>query len=148
FGGGTLVDAAGQVIGVTSLRLGDDPYVNLAIPIEKFLAVKDELVDKGRVASRRPRPWLGLYPVEREGGGLVAAGWPPFGPARRAGVRQGDVIVRINGEKINSHEEFYTRLWRGAVEQDVQLVIQRATRFEAVTVRPADRYRIYRTSDK
>jgi len=148
FGGGTLVDAAGQIIGVTSLRLGDDPYVNLAIPVEKFLAVKDELLDKGRVASRRPRPWLGLYTVERGEGGLVVAGVSPFGPARQAGVRQGDVIVRINGEKIDTQEDFYARLWRGPVEQDVQLVIQRATRFEAVTVRPADRYRIYRTSDK
>ena len=39
-----LVDERGRVIGITSLRLGERPYVNLAIPIEKFLAVEDELI--------------------------------------------------------------------------------------------------------
>ncbi len=48
FGGAALVNAAGTVIGVTSLRLGDAPHVNLAIPIEKFLAGKDELLARGR----------------------------------------------------------------------------------------------------
>jgi len=148
FGGGALVDAAGRLIGIASLRLGEAPYVNLAIPIDKFLTSKDELLDKGRVMSRRPRPWLGLYTVARDEGGVVVAGVSPFGPARGAGLRRGDVIVRINGEKVESQADFYARLWQGAVDEDVHLVVQRAARFEAVAVRPADRYRVYRTSDK
>ena len=148
FGGGALVDARGRVIGITSLRLGEAPYVNLAIPIEKFLPGKDELLGKGRVVSRRPRPWLGLYTASLDGGGVVVAGVSPVGPARAAGFRRGDVIVRLNGAKVESQEDFYTRLWQGTVDQEVQLVVQREARFEAITVRPADRYRIYRTSDK
>jgi len=148
FGGGVLVDASGRVIGITSLRLGDAPYVNLAIPVEKFLPGKDELCDKGRVVSRRPRPWLGLYTISREGGGVIVAGVSPVGPALAAGLRRGDLIVRLNGEKVESQEDFYSRLWRGAVDQEVQLVVQRDARFEAITVRPADRYRVFRTSDK
>jgi S1-C subfamily serine protease len=144
FGGATLVDSAGAVIGVTSLRLGEAPFVNLAIPIEKFLPGKDELLAKGRVASRRPRPWLGLYTVTMDGGGIVVSGMSPIGPARAAGFRRGDVIVRLNGEKVDSQEEFYNKLWQGGVEQDVQVVVQRERGFEAITVRPTDRYRIYR----
>src|SRR5215467_6054181 len=102
FGGAALVDASGRVIGITSLRLGEKPYVNLAIPIEKFLKDKDELLDKGRVMSRRPRPWLGLYTVAREGGGVIVSGVSPFGPAGAGGIRRGDVILRLNGEKITS----------------------------------------------
>ena len=49
FGGAALVDAAGAVIGVTSLRLGEAPYVNLAIPIEHFLA------RQGRAPGQGPR---------------------------------------------------------------------------------------------
>lgn len=146
FGGGALVDAAGRVIGITSLRLGSAPFVNLAIPTEKFLPGKDELVAKGRVASRRPRPWLGLYTVSHEGAGVVVSGVSPVGPARAAGFRSGDVIVRLNGEKVESQEQFYLRLWQGSVGQDVQVVVQRETGFEAITVRPADRYRFYRTT--
>jgi hypothetical protein len=42
----------------------------------------------------------------------------------------------------------YSRLWQGTVGQQMQLVVQRDSRLQAVTVRPADRYRVYRTSDK
>jgi S1-C subfamily serine protease len=148
FGGAALVDGSGRVIGITSLRVGEAPFVNLAIPVEKFLASKDELCQKGRVVSRRPRPWLGLYTQTLQGGGLVVAGLSPVGPANAAGLRRGDIIVRLNGERIETQEDFYARLWRGRVGDRVQLVIQRAERFEAITVRSADRYRVFRTSDR
>jgi S1-C subfamily serine protease len=148
FGGAALVDAAGTVVGITSLRLGEAPFVNLAIPIEQFLAGKDELIAKGRVESRPPRPWLGLYTRERDGGGVVVAGVSPIGPARTAGFRPGDVIVRVNGAAVSSQAEFYRRLWLGPVEQDVQLVVMREARLEAITVRPVDRYRLLKTSDR
>jgi len=77
----------------------------------------------------------------------VVAGVSPAGPARSAGFRPGDVIVRINGEQISTQEEFYRRLWSGGIGQEVQLVVLRDQRFEAITVRPVDRYRIYRISD-
>lgn len=145
YGGAALVDAGGAVIGVTSLRLGDAPYVHMVIPIEKFLTGKEELIARGRVLSRRPRPWLGLYTVSAERG-LVVSGVSPIGPARSAGFRPGDVIVRLNGEAIGSQEDFYRRLWQGGVEQEVQLVVERDRAIEAITVRPVDRYRFYRTT--
>jgi S1-C subfamily serine protease len=148
FGGGVLVDAAGRVIGITSLRLGEPPFVNLAIPAEKFLAVKDELIARGRVESRPPRPWLGLYTATRDGGGVVVTGLSPVGPARAAGFRAGDLIVRLNGEKVDSQEEFYARLWAGQVGQELQVVVRRGSQFEAITVRSADRYRFYRTMER
>jgi S1-C subfamily serine protease len=148
FGGAALVDAAGAVVGITSLRLGEAPFVNLAIPIEQFLAGKDELIARGRVESRRPRPWLGLYTRERDGGGVVVAGVSPNGPARVAGFRAGDVIVRVNGEAVSTQAEFYRRLWLGLVGQDVQLVVLRDARFESITVRPVDRYRLLKTGDR
>ena len=146
FGGSPLVNANGEVIGITSLRLGERPFVNLAIPIEKFLAGKDELIRKGRVVSRKPRPWLGLYTLPAESGGLVIAGISPIGPAGRAGFQRGDVIVRLNGEKIGSQEEFYARLWGTEVGQELTVVVLRGGRFEAITVRPADRHLFFRTT--
>jgi S1-C subfamily serine protease len=147
FGGAALVNAAGSVIGVTSLRLGDAPHVNLAIPIEKFLAGKDELLARGRVASRAPRPWLGVY-TEPGDGGVVVSGLSPLGPARVAGLRPGDVIVEVNGRQVASREEFYRTLWQLPMDQDVQVTVRRPGGIEAITVRPMDRYRFYRTSDK
>ena len=142
------MDGAGTVVGITSLRLGEAPFVNLAIPIEQFLAGKDELIVRGRVESRRPRPWLGLYTRERDGGGVVVAGVSPIGPAHTAGFRPGDVIVRVNGTAVSSQAEFYRRLWLAGIEQDVQLVVMREARLESITVRPVDRYRLLKTSDR
>jgi serine protease Do len=142
------VDAEGRVVGVTSLRLGEAPHVNLAIPLETFMPGKDELLAKGRVTSRRPRPWLGLYTLSHDDLGLVVTGVSPVGPARAAGLRRGDVIVRLNGETVDSQEAFYTRLWQGAVDQEVRLVVKRDGGFEAITVKPADRYRVYHTTDR
>jgi S1-C subfamily serine protease len=146
FGGGALVDARGAVIGITSLRLGERPYTNLAIPVEKFLPARDELLARGRVESRPPRPWLGVYTQGLEGGaGVVVVGLSPAGPAAPAGFRRGDVIVRLNGEKVGSQEDFYSRLWARKVGEELAVVVRRDARFETITVRSADRYRIFRT---
>ncbi len=147
FGGAALVDQTGAVVGITSLRLGEASFVNLAIPIEQFLGDKEELIAKGRVESRRPRPWLGLYTREADGG-VVVAGVSPIGPARTAGFRPGDRIVRVNGEAISSQADFYRRLWLGLAGQEVQLVVMRATRLEAITVRSVDRYRLFQPTDR
>lgn len=146
FGGSPLVNLNGEVIGITSLRLGERPFVNLAIPIEKFLPGRDELIQKGRVLSRKPRPWLGLYTVPVESGGVVIAGISPFGPAGKAGFQRGDIIVRLNAEKVGNQEEFYARLWGAEVGQELTVVVLRGSRFEAITVRPADRYQFFRTT--
>jgi S1-C subfamily serine protease len=148
FGGAALVDDEGRVVGVTSLRLGEAPHVNLAIPLETFLPGKDEILAKGRVASRRPRPWLGLYTLTHDDLGLIITGVSPVGPAHAAGLRRGDIIVRLNGETVASQEAFYTRLWQGTVDQEVRLVVKRDGGFESITVKPADRYRFYHTTDR
>lgn len=147
FGGAALVDSTGALIGITSLRLGEAPYVDLAIPIESFLAGKDELVARGRVTSRAARPWLGLY-TEPGARGVVVSGLSPLSPARAAGVRPGDVIVQLNGRRIASREDFYHTLWQGGVDQDVQVTVERSGARHAITVRPIDRYRFYRAPDK
>jgi len=146
FGGSPLVNVQGDVIGITSLKIGEHPSVNLAIPIELFTASKDELIGQGRVVSRRPRPWLGLYTVPA-GEGVVVAGTSPIGPAKQAGFQRGDVIVRISGEKVESQEEFYRRLWQAQVGQEITLVVLRESRFHAITVRPVDRYQFFRTGN-
>jgi S1-C subfamily serine protease len=141
------VNVHGEIIGIASLRIGERPFVNLAIPIELFTRSKDELVSKGRVVSRRPRPWLGVYTVPVEEG-VVVNGVSPIGPARQAGFQRGDVIVRVNGEKVESQEEFYRRLWQTQVGQEISVVVLRQSRFHVITVRPADRYQFFRTTGK
>jgi S1-C subfamily serine protease len=144
WGGSAVVDERGQVIGIASLRLGEPPHVNLAIPADKFLAVKDELVAAGRVVSRRPRPWLGLYTAAVKGG-VVVDGFSESGPARRAGFQKGDRIIRINGVEVRSQEEFYEQLWRRQAGDVIEVAVLRDERVHLIGVRSIDRHALFRT---
>ncbi|HWP76865.1 MAG TPA: PDZ domain-containing protein, partial [Methylomirabilota bacterium] len=106
-----------------------------------------ELIARGRVTSRPPRPWLGLY-TEPGAGGLLVSGLSPLSPARAAGLRPGDVIVQLNGRQVASREDFYRTLWQAEVDRDVHVTVARPGGHHAITVRPVDRYRFYRTSDQ
>lgn len=143
WGGSAVVDPRGAVVGIASLRLGDPPHVNVAIPIAKFVEVKDELVNAGRVVSRPPRPWLGLYTIPHNGS-VVIDGFSPNGPAREAGFRRGDRIVGVNGVSIGSQEEFYEQLWRGRAGDVVRVAVQRDARVHVIAVQSVDRYRLLR----
>jgi S1-C subfamily serine protease len=142
--GNAVVNERGELIGIASLRLGEPPYVNMAIPMEKFAPVKDELIAAGRVVSRRARPWIGLYTSGREGGGVVVDGFAPTGPARTTGLREGDHIIRVNGVNVRSQEEFYEQLWRGQAGDVIRLGVHRGGDVREISVPSIDRYRLYR----
>src|SRR6059036_3919477 len=142
WGGSAVVNDRGELIGIASLRLGEAPHVNLAIPIEKFVPVKDELIESGRIASRPPRPWLGLYTVA-VADGLVVSETSPVGPASRAGFRQGDRILRVNGVAIASQEEFYEQLWSRRAGDLLELAVQRDNQVRTISVPSVDRHRLY-----
>jgi len=147
WGGSAVVDAGGNVIAIASLRLGQHPHVNLAIPVEKFVPVKDELIAMGRIVSRPPRPWLGLYTVEGHGG-VVVDGFSPVGPARNAGLQKGDRIVGVNGVPVTAQAEFYEQLWRGRAGDVVALSIVRADAVRVIPVPSIDRRQLFRTTGR
>ncbi len=137
WGGSAVVDASGRVVAIASLRIGEPPYVNVAIPMERFLPVKDELMVTGRIASRPPRPWLGLYTAAVEGG-VVVDGFAADGPARSAGFRRGDRIIGVNDVRVASQEEFYAALWRGRAGDVIRVIVRRDDRVRVIPVRSVD----------
>jgi S1-C subfamily serine protease len=143
WGGAAVVDAAGHVVGIASLRLGEAPHVNLAIPVETFVPIKDELIAAGRAMSRPARPWLGLY-TAATAEGVVVQDFAPSGPARQAGFRRGDRIVGVNGVSVASQEDFYRQLWRGVAGDLVRVAVQRDARVQVIAVRSIDRYQLLR----
>jgi len=145
WGGGAALDERGRVVGIVSLRLGEAPYMSLAIPSENLLAVKDELISAGRVLSRRPRPWLGLYTAAAPGR-VVVDGFNESGPARTAGFQMGDQIVGVNGVSVGSQEEFYEALWRRQAGDTIEVSVRRNDRVRVIPVRSIDRHRLFRAS--
>lgn len=142
WGGSAVVNERGELIGIASLRLGEAPHVNLAIPIEKFVPVKDELIESGRIASRPARPWLGLYTISMPAG-LFVSELSPVGPASRAGFRQGDRILKVNGVAVGSQEEFYEQLWSRRAGDLIELSVQRDNRVRIISVPSVDRHNLF-----
>jgi S1-C subfamily serine protease len=56
------------------------------------------------------RPWLGLYSTEIENR-IVVVGIAPKGPAARAELKTGDVVLAVGGEKVTTLAGFYRRVW-------------------------------------
>jgi S1-C subfamily serine protease len=55
------------------------------------------------------------------------------------------VIVRLNGEKVESQEHFYRKLWKTRIGDEVNIVVLREAKFQVVAVRTVDRHSLIRT---
>jgi serine protease Do len=106
--GGPLTNALGEVVGVNSsifTNSGGSVGLGFAIPIERALRVADEIIRNGSVR----RAWVGLD-VEgaaamrnwRSAGGVVVSTVAPGGPAARADIRPGDVLMQANGRRLRN----------------------------------------------
>jgi putative serine protease PepD len=102
--GGALVDMTGQVIGIPTLAALDPelggaqaPGIGFAIPSNVAKRIADQLIANGRVV-RSGRAYLGVRVATIVGGGVLVASVAPGGPAAKAGIKQGDVIVEVDGK--------------------------------------------------
>ena len=111
FGGGTLADSRGRLMGVVSLNMNEIGKFTLAIPVEYYLRDAAELKQFGRVRSRPPRPWLGLHP-QALGGHVVVTGVTPSGPAEKSGLQQGDIILTVEGQEVQTRPQLYREVWK------------------------------------
>jgi S1-C subfamily serine protease len=127
WGGTGLISDRGELIGIGSLQLererdGKAEHVNMIVPIDLLKPVLDDLKKFGRV-NKPARPWLGMYSHEIDNR-VVVIGISGKGPAARAELKAGDVILAVNGEKISSQTGFYRKLWAlGPAGVDVPLTV-------------------------
>jgi S1-C subfamily serine protease len=127
WGGTGLISAKGELIGIGSLQLererdSKSEHVNMIVPIDLLKPVLDDLRKFGRV-NRPARPWLGMYSAEIEDK-VVVVGISAKGPASRAELKAGDVILAVKGEKVTNQAEFYRKLWSlGPAGVDVPLTV-------------------------
>jgi serine protease DegQ len=104
--GGALIDTQGRLIGINSAILsrgGGSEGIGFAIPIDLAQKVIASLKKQGRVA----RGWLGVStgPVGRGQSGALVMAVQPRGPADRAGIAPGDVIVKFGDHAIEQPED-------------------------------------------
>jgi putative serine protease PepD len=101
--GGALVNLQGQVIGIPTLAAVDPqmggsaaPGIGFAIPSNTVRDIANQLVSQGKV-TRSQRAFLGVEVAAITGNGVLVTGVQGGGPAAKAGIRAGELIVSVNG---------------------------------------------------
>jgi len=139
--GGPLFDLDGRVIGVVSLALASVGRYSLAIPMDLYLREREWL--EGGDSPRAPRAWIGFYPQGYDGG-VVLSGVLPGGPADKAGLERGDLILSVEGQPVASLRELYRVLWRKRPGEALGFQILRDSSLRVVDVIAGDRYEFFK----
>ncbi|PIE34820.1 hypothetical protein CSA56_06700 [candidate division KSB3 bacterium] len=142
FGGSPLFNLEGEVIGIVSLQLNQHQGMNLAIPIEMLYEVEGELIRYGRVMSRQPRTWIGMYHAPYHQG-VIVVDVMPDAPADRAGIKKGDLITHIDGGRVKTEEQFLRRLWNVPIRQVFEIRLIRDNLQKRISVEGMNFYDFY-----
>ncbi len=149
FGGAALINRQGELVGIGSLFVmdamapGERLPGNMFVPIDLLKPVLEEMIATGRQKGGA-RPWLGVSSLE-EDGRLKVLRVSADGPAERAGIAPGDIILGLSGEKVERLHDFYTRLWKtGAPGVEVTLKVLKGTEVLDVKVLSVDRFEALR----
>jgi serine protease Do len=148
--GGPTFDLRGRVIGVNSAIFsptGGNVGIGFAIPSETAARIVEQLMDSGRVT----RGWLGVSIQTQldedlaaslglsEPRGALIASVAEAGPAARAGVQQGDVVLSFNGERVEDSRDLTRRVGATAINESVRLEVLRGGQRRNLTVRLGER---------
>jgi S1-C subfamily serine protease len=144
WGGAALIDGEGRLVGVGSLLVQEsgasapEAAANMCVPIDLLAPVLPELERYGRPA-RPPRPWLGAYLTDTPAG-VAVMGLAAAGPAAKAGLKEGDIVVELEGAQVDGLPNLYRRLWaQGTAGVAVRLRVLRDGSGSTLTVRTIDR---------
>ncbi|MEB3322868.1 MAG: trypsin-like peptidase domain-containing protein [Synechococcaceae cyanobacterium] len=127
--GGPLLNADGEVIGINTLvRSGPGAGLGFAIPINRARRIADQLVSTGRVSH--PFIGVGLDAVRQPNAaglqrGAVVVSLQPSGPAARAGLRPGDVIIAAGGRSVQGPAEVISAVEQAGVGTSLDLTLNR-----------------------
>jgi serine protease Do len=142
--GGALIDLHGNLIGINTAILsgsGGNQGVGFAIPINDVRNVMDQIVQHGKVI----RGYLGVHIQDvspelaqqfglHQGGGVLIGDVSSDTPAAKAGLKKGDVVLAVNGQKVDAANQLQNQISQMPPGSSVKLTIWRDGKSQDVTV--------------
>ena len=131
--GGPLLNIHGEVVGINTAIVATGQGIGFAIPINLARLISEQLIEKGEVT----RGWLGVsiqpltqeladsFGLDRATGVLVNKVLPET-PAAEAGIRRGDILLRLNGKEIRGVRELQLLVASTQVGKQVNILVLRA----------------------
>jgi S1-C subfamily serine protease len=146
WGGTALIGPAGELLGIGSLQLqqaadkGSMQNINMIVPIDLLKPIFDDLLIYGR-RNAPARPWLGFYATEVENR-LVIVGLADRGPAKRADLRTGDILLAVAGNEVSNLAGLFRNIWsQGQAGVEVPLTVYRDGETMELRVKSGERDR-------
>lgn len=133
--GGALVDSQGRLIGINTFivsRSGGYQGLGFAVPVNLARYVMNQLTEHGKVSRgllgvmiQTVSPDIAEAFDLKDGKGAIVTDVPKDGPAAKAGVEAGDIVVAINGKEIDDHHELRSTVAQTAPGTKVRLKVIR-----------------------
>ncbi|MEI7634854.1 MAG: trypsin-like peptidase domain-containing protein [bacterium] len=133
--GGPLINASGELVGINTFivsRSGGSEGVGFAIPVNHVKIVADEIIKHGRFRSRmvdfhvlNVNGRMARMVGSQAASGAIVADIARAGPAERAGLRVGDIVVSVNGCAIKNVKDFASQFWTQQVGSTVRCEVDR-----------------------
>jgi len=147
--GGALIDVDGNLLGINTAiysQSGGSMGIGFAIPVSTAKLVMDGLVKDGRVT----RGWIGVEPNElspelaetfgvKASQGVIITGVLQAGPAAKAGMLPGDVIVQVNDQAVRNVGEMMTAVAALRPGAEASFGIQRGSESLTLSITPGER---------
>jgi len=131
--GGPLLNIKGEVVGINTAIIPYAQGIGFAIPINMAKRNIDDLINLGKVR----RSWLGVYIQEvspeiakqfslpEDARGVLVGDIIKDSPAEEAGIKRGDIITKVNGEKVNSPGELQDKIRDVDIDDKANIEIMR-----------------------
>ena len=151
--GGPLLNERGEVIGINTAIRADGQGIGFAIPIDAAKEIKDNLARGEKI----PHPFIGIRMISLtpemakeansdpnsmvvipEIEGVLVMQVIPDSPAAQAGLRRGDVITKIEGDRVTEADQLQRIVEKSQIGKPLKFEVRRGNGTEAIVIRPGE----------
>lgn len=138
--GGPLVNIRGEVVGVNTAIIAGAQGLGFAVPINQAKWVMDQILQYGKV--KRSKIGVTVQPITPElveyfgtTYGAIVSSVQPGGPADKEGIKAGDVIVEVNGKKINDISDLQSQIMKNPPGTKIEVKVLRDGKIQTFSIK-------------